>query len=116
MPPRPPRVEESSDEVRRVFVPLDHMLTGLCIDQARTRLTKDGQLEQIVATYSTTTRDIGDGFRQRVQTVLDALPESVANIAGRRAVGRDDLLQLPVLRQPGSGLVDTQPGQHVVQR
>ena len=72
MPPRPPRVEESSDEVRRVFVPLDHMLTGLCIDQARTRLTKDGQLEQIVATYSTTTRDIGDGFRQRVQTVLDA--------------------------------------------
>src|SRR5664279_3240640 len=69
---RTPRVEESSDEVRQVFVPLDHMLTGLCIDQARTRLTKDGQLEQIVATYSTTTRDIGDGFRQRVQTVLDA--------------------------------------------
>ena len=72
MPPRPLRVEESSDEVRRVFVPLDHMLTGLCIDQARTRLLKDGQLEQVVATYSTTTRDIGDGFRQRVQTVLDA--------------------------------------------
>ena len=55
-----------------MFVPLDHMLTGLCIDQARTRLLKDGQLEQVVATYSTTTRDIGDGFRQRVQTVLDA--------------------------------------------
>jgi len=73
MPPRPQRIEESSDEVRQVFVPLDHMLTGLCIDQARTRLMKDGQqLEQIVATYSTTTRDIGDGFRQRVQTVLDA--------------------------------------------
>jgi len=67
MPPRPQRIEESSDEVRQVFVPLDHMLTGLCIDQARTRLMKDGQqLEQIVATYSTTTRDIGDGFRQRV--------------------------------------------------
>jgi hypothetical protein len=72
MPPRPPRIEESSDEVRRVFIPLDHMLTGLCIDQARTQLLKDGQLERIVATYSTTTRDIGDGFRQRVQTVLDA--------------------------------------------
>ena len=72
MPPRPPRVEESSDEVRRVFIPLDHMMTGLSIDQARTRLAKDGQLEQIVATYNTTTRDIGDGFRRRVQTVLDA--------------------------------------------
>lgn len=72
MPPRPLRVEESSAEVRRVFVPLDHMLTGVCIDQTRTRLLKDGQLEQIVATYSTTTRDIGDGFRLRVQTVLDA--------------------------------------------
>lgn len=71
MPPRQQRIEESSEEVRRVFVPLDHLLTGLCIDQTRTRLSEDGHLEQIVATYSTTTRDIGDGFRQRVQTVLD---------------------------------------------
>lgn len=71
-PPKPDRLESTVEEVRRVFEPLNLLMPGVVIDQHQTRLLKSGELEQIVAQYKTTTRDIGEGFRRRVQGVLDA--------------------------------------------
>lgn len=71
-PPRPPRIEEEHAAVKQVYLPLEHLMTGVTVDQRRTRVDPHGDLEQVVASYPVTTRDIGDGFRQRVQAVLDA--------------------------------------------
>lgn len=71
-PPRAPRVEEEHAAVRQVYLPFEHLMPGVAVDQHRTSVNQQGDLEQMVVTYPATTRDIGDGYRQRVQAVLDA--------------------------------------------
>lgn len=70
--PEPVRVEDTSPALRTLVDTLTHMIPGLVVDQARTTLYPDLSVAQLVASYGLTTRDIGDGFRARVQLVLDA--------------------------------------------
>jgi len=72
---RPPvikRLEEKYPALTAVFDTMSHIIGTLSVDQKRTRVGPDGSVDRMVASYAHTTRDIGDGFRQRVQTVLDA--------------------------------------------
>lgn len=51
---------------------LAHIVGSLEVDQRLSQVSDDGSVQKLVGRYAHTTRDIGDGFRQRVQTVLDA--------------------------------------------
>ena len=68
----PKRLEERYPSIKTVFDTMSHIIGSLTVDQTKTGVASDGTVERLVASYSHTTRDIGDGFRQRVQTVLDA--------------------------------------------
>ena len=68
----PLRLEEKYADVGKLAEALAHIVGKLEVDQRRSTVTADGSVQQLVARYAHTTRDIGDGFRQRVQTVLDA--------------------------------------------
>lgn len=70
--PGPVRVEDTSPALRTLVDALTHMIPGLVVDQRHTTLFPDLAVAQLVASYPLTTRDIGDGFRARVQLVLDA--------------------------------------------
>jgi len=66
------RLEEKHPAIKAVFDTMSHIIASLTVDQKNTQVVADGTVGRVVATYAHTTRDIGDGFRQRVQTVLDA--------------------------------------------
>ena len=66
------RLEEKYPALTAVFDTMSHIIGTLSVDQKKHRSRSDGSVERVVASYAHTTRDIGDGFRQRVQTVLDA--------------------------------------------
>ena len=66
------RVEERYPSIKAVFDTMAHIIGSLAIDQKKTMVGANGEVVRVVGTYAHTTRDIGDGFRQRVQTVLDA--------------------------------------------
>lgn len=70
--PEPVRVEDTSPALRTLVDALTHMIPGLVVDQRHTTLYPDLSVAQLVTSYPLTTRDIGDGFRARVQLVLDA--------------------------------------------
>lgn len=71
-PSRPARIEESNPSVRELFLTLEHLMPGVTVNQVHTQVDCLDKLVQFVAVYPRTTRDIGDGFRLRVQAVLDA--------------------------------------------
>jgi hypothetical protein len=73
--PRPvvaPRIEERSPQLGKLVESLSHVIGALVVDQRRSAVEDDGSVQQLVARYAHTTRDIADTFRQRVQLVLDA--------------------------------------------
>ena len=67
----PLRLEEKHEQLRNLVVALSHIVGEIVVDQRLTTVADDGSVQQLVAAYTMTTRDIGEGFRQRVQTVLD---------------------------------------------
>lgn len=67
-----PRIEERCPQLGKLAEALAHLIGALVIDQRRSTVADDGSVQQLVARYAHTTRDIADTFRQRVQTVLDA--------------------------------------------
>ena len=71
-PAVPLRLEERSAALGKLVEALTHIVGALAVDQRRSAVGGDGSVQQLVARYAHTTRDIGDGFRQRVQAVLDA--------------------------------------------
>lgn len=75
--PRPDRLEEKYPEVQRVAKALSHVVGELAIDQKRTQVNEDGSVQCFAARYRHTTKDIGDGFRLRIQTIVDAKAPSV---------------------------------------
>lgn len=70
-PINPPRLEDKHDELKKLVAALSHIVGDVSVDQRLTAVADDGSVQQLVASYTMTTRDIGDSFRQRVQTVLD---------------------------------------------
>ncbi len=68
----PPRIEERSAQLGKLVEALSHVIGALLVDQRRSAVDEDGSVQQLVARYAHTTRDIADTFRQRVQMVLDA--------------------------------------------
>ena len=68
----PPRVEDRSPQLGKLVESLSHVIGSLLVDQRRSAVAEDGSVQQLVARYAHTTRDIADTFRQRVQMVLDA--------------------------------------------
>ena len=68
----PLRVEQRYPQMGKLAETLAHIVGALEVDQRRSLVNDDGSVQQLVGRYAHTTRDIGDGFRQRVQTVLDA--------------------------------------------
>lgn len=70
--PRPSRVEERLPEIGKVVDALSHLLGSVTVDQRHSTVGTDGSVQQVLVSYSLTTKDIGDGFRQRVQAVLDS--------------------------------------------
>lgn len=66
------RVEQQHLELGKLADTLGHIIGAVTVDQQRSTVTADGAVQQLIARYAHTTRDIGDGFRQRVQAVLDA--------------------------------------------
>ena len=71
-PAVPPRLEDRHTALGRLVEALSHIIGALVVDQRRSAVDDDGAAQRLVARYGHTTRDIGDGFRQRVQAVLDA--------------------------------------------
>lgn len=67
-----PRIEERYPQLGKLAESLAHLIGALVVDQRRSTVAEDGSVQQLVARYAHTTRDIADTFRQRVQTVLDA--------------------------------------------
>ncbi|HEY5880978.1 MAG TPA: FtsK/SpoIIIE domain-containing protein [Nakamurella sp.] len=67
-----PRLEERYPQLGKLAETLAHVIGALVVDQRRSTVKADGSVQQLVARYAHTTRDIADTFRQRVQTVLDA--------------------------------------------
>lgn len=67
-----PRLEERFPQLGKVADTLAHIVGAIAVDQRRSVVAEDGSVQRLVARYGQTTRDIGDGFRQRVQAVLDA--------------------------------------------
>jgi hypothetical protein len=77
--PRPvvaPRIEDRSPQLGKLVEALSHVIGVLLVDQRRSAIDEDGSVQQLVARYAHTTRDIADTFRQRVQMVLDATAPS----------------------------------------
>ncbi len=70
-PYTPPRLEEKHEQLKTLVVALSHIIGDVAVDQRLSSVAADGSVQQLVAGYTMTTRDIGEGFRQRVQTVLD---------------------------------------------
>ncbi len=68
----PLRIEERSPQLGKLVEALSHVIGTLLVDQRRSTIVEDGSVQQLVARYAHTTRDIADTFRQRVQLVLDA--------------------------------------------
>ena len=68
----PLRIEERSPQLGKLVEALSHVIGTLLVDQRRSAIEEDGSVQQLVARYAHTTRDIADTFRQRVQLVLDA--------------------------------------------
>ncbi len=68
----PPRIEDRSPQLGKLVQALSHVIGALLVDQRRSTVQDDGSVQQLVARYAHTTRDIADTFRQRVQMVLDA--------------------------------------------
>lgn len=68
----PPRIEDRSPQLGKLVDALSHVIGALLVDQRRSAVDEDGSVQQLVARYAHTTRDIADTFRQRVQMVLDA--------------------------------------------
>ena len=68
----PLRIEERSPQLGKLVEALSHVIGALLVDQRRSAIDEDGSVQQLVARYAHTTRDIADTFRQRVQLVLDA--------------------------------------------
>ena len=68
----PLRIEERSPQLGKLVEALSHVIGTLLVDQRRSTIEEDGSVQQLVARYAHTTRDIADTFRQRVQLVLDA--------------------------------------------
>jgi hypothetical protein len=68
----PPRIEDRSPQLGKLVEALSHVIGALLVDQRRSAIDEDGSVQQLVARYAHTTRDIADTFRQRVQMVLDA--------------------------------------------
>lgn len=71
-PVRPPRVEETHTGLGRMVDVLEHILGVLVIDQDLTEVGPTGSVQQLVATYKRTTRDLSDAFRSRLKVILDA--------------------------------------------
>lgn len=67
-----PRIEERYPQLGKLAESLAHLIGALVVDQRKSTVAEDGSVQQLVARYAHTTRDIADSFRQRVQTVLDA--------------------------------------------
>lgn len=67
----PPRIEDRSPQLGKLVESLSHVIGSLLVDQRRSTVAEDGSVQQLVARYAHTTRDIADTFRQRVQMVLD---------------------------------------------
>lgn len=65
------RVEEANATAESVHTQLQNMLPGWHVDQQRTSVDSSGHLQQLVAGYGTTTKDISPTFRSRVATILD---------------------------------------------
>jgi hypothetical protein len=70
-PVTPLRLEEKHDQLKNLVAALRHIIGEISVDQRLTNVADDGSVQHLVASYTMTTRDIGEGFRQRVQTVLD---------------------------------------------
>lgn len=68
----PQRLEDKHPSLRKLAESLAHLVGEIVIDQRRSVVNDDGTIRQMVARYQHTTRDTGEGFRQRVQSVLDA--------------------------------------------
>lgn len=66
------RLEEKHPEMGKLAAQLTLMIGSLTVDQRRSTVAIDGSVQQLVGRYANTSRDVGDGFRQRVQTVLDS--------------------------------------------
>ena len=71
-PAVPPRIEDRSPQLGKLVESLSHVIGSVMVDQRRSAVAEDGSVQQLVARYAHTTRDIADTFRQRVQMVLDA--------------------------------------------
>jgi len=67
-----PRIETRHPQLGKLAETLAHVIGSLDVDQRRSTVEPDGSVQQLVARYAHTTRDIADTFRQRVQVVLDA--------------------------------------------
>ncbi len=66
------RMEEKHPELGKLAAQLSLMIGSLTVDQHRSAINDDGSVQQLVGRYVNTSRDVGDGFRQRVQAVLDS--------------------------------------------
>lgn len=69
--PETERVEKINATAESVHTQLQSMLPDWHIDQRRSTVDGGGQLEQLVAGYGTTTKDISPTFRSRIATILD---------------------------------------------
>jgi hypothetical protein len=65
-------VEERHSTVGTMTRTLEHILGGLIVDQDQTNVSDSGEVDQFVATYPQTTRDLAESFRQRLKVILDA--------------------------------------------
>lgn len=70
--PRTLRLEEQHPAIQRVAAALAHIVGELQIDQSRTTVSPSGSVQRFAAKYRHTTKDIGEGFRLRIQTILDS--------------------------------------------
>ena len=66
-----PRLEDKHPQLKNLVAALSHIIGDVVVEQRLSSVAEDGSVQQLVASYSMTTRDIAEGFRQRVQTVLD---------------------------------------------
>ncbi len=66
------RLEDKHPELGKLAAQLTLMIGSLVVDQRKSKVAADGSVQQLVGRYANTTRDVGDGFRQRVQAVLDS--------------------------------------------
>lgn len=72
-PAADPLLQELHPAVASAELTLKAMLgEGLEINQAKTTVDGTGQIEQLVAKYPWTTRDMSDSYRERLKYVLDA--------------------------------------------